>query len=59
MEKLMVTVAEAAEMLGVCRNRVYELIYSGQLASVKMGRSRRIAVAELHRFVAEAASLAA
>lgn len=53
MEKLMVTVAEAAQMLGVCRNRVYELIYSGQLASVKMGRSRRIAVDELKRFVAE------
>ncbi len=53
MEKLMVTVAEAAQMLGVCRNRVYELIYSGQLASVKMGRSRRISVDELKRFVAE------
>ncbi|GAB2488908.1 hypothetical protein GCM10027030_23770 [Luteococcus sediminum] len=53
MEKLMVTVAEAAQMLGVCRNRVYELIYSGQPASVKMGRSRRISVDDLKRFVAE------
>lgn len=59
MEKLMVTVAEAAEMLGVCRNRVYELIYSGQLASVKMGRSRRIAVDELKRFVASTMETAA
>ena len=59
MERLMVTVAEAAEMLGVCRNRVYELIYSGQLNSVKMGRSRRIAVAELQRFVASTVGAAA
>ncbi|MGO4956770.1 helix-turn-helix domain-containing protein [Luteococcus sp. Sow4_B9] len=59
MEKLMVTVAEVAQMLGVCRNRVYELIYSGQLASVKMGRSRRIAVDELKRFVAASTEAAA
>lgn len=36
------TVAEAAEFLGVSRSKAYELIYSGQLASMQLGRRRII-----------------
>lgn len=39
--KLCFSVAEAAELLGVCRNHLYTYIDSGQLASFKM-KSRRL-----------------
>ena len=51
MERTLFTVRETAEILGVSRNRVYELINSEQLASVKLGRSRRISIASIRRFV--------
>ena len=38
MEKLLLSTTEVAELLGVRRNRVYELIYCGLLASAKLGR---------------------
>lgn len=52
MEKLLVRPEEAAELLSVGRNRVFALIASGELRSLKLGRSRRIAVADLEAFVA-------
>ncbi len=55
MEKLLLTVAEAASVLSVCRSRVYELIYAGRLESVKIGCSRRVHRASLERFVEELA----
>ncbi len=48
----MLTVSEVAESLHVCRNKVYELLYSGALVSVKIGTSRRIPVVALHEYVA-------
>ena len=47
MEKLLLTVREAADVLSVSRSRVYELIYAVQLESVKIGRSRRVALASV------------
>lgn len=44
---------EAAQALGLSRSTVYELLADGRLASVKVGRSRRIPRAALDRFVAE------
>lgn len=40
--RLAYTVEEAGEELSLSRSRIYELIASGDLASVKIGRSRRI-----------------
>jgi excisionase family DNA binding protein len=40
--KLCMSVAEAAEELGVCRNHLYTYIDSGQLPSFKMGQRRII-----------------
>lgn len=54
MEKMLFTVKETAEMLSVSRNRVYELIYAEQLASIKIGRSRRVSRASILRFVESA-----
>jgi excisionase family DNA binding protein len=44
MEKLPLTVWDAADVLSVSRSRVYELLYAEQLDSVKIGRSRRVAL---------------
>lgn len=43
---------EAAEALGICRVRLFALIKSGEIASVKIGRSRRIARTSLETYVA-------
>ena len=42
MTKLLLTPAEAAELLGLGRSTVYELLASGDLESVCIGRARRI-----------------
>ena len=51
MDKLLLRPEEAAEALAVGRDRIYELIGSGRLRSVKLGRSRRIPATELEAFV--------
>lgn len=51
-QKLLVTVVEASEVLGVGRSVVYELMNSARLPSVSIGRSRRIRVSDLEDFVA-------
>ena len=45
---------EAADLLGVGRDRIYALIASGELESIKMGQSRRISRAALERYIARA-----
>lgn len=42
MDKLLLTPEEAAEALGIGRTKVYELMASGALASVRIGRCRRV-----------------
>lgn len=42
---------DAAIALGVSRTKVYELMASGRLSSLKIGRSRRIPVEALTAFV--------
>ena len=52
MEKLLVSPEEAAEMLGVGRSRVYDLMRTRQLQSVRIGKSRRVPLTAVHAFVA-------
>ena len=52
MERLLLTVSEVAESLHLSRNKVYELLYSGALASAKIGGCRRVSVAALHDYIA-------
>ena len=50
MERLTVTVTEAAEILGVSRTSAYELVRAGTLPSVRLGRRiliRRTTLEEL------------
>ncbi|PWU52008.1 excisionase [Micromonospora globispora] len=46
-EKKSVRPAEAAALLGVCRDTVYVLMRSGRLRSVKLGRARLIPIAAI------------
>ena len=49
----LVTLLEAARFLCVSRGTLYDLLGSGQLPSVHIGRSRRVPMGELRRFVRE------
>jgi len=47
----LLTVVEAARELGISRSKLYELLAEGELPSVRIGRTRRIAVTALDEFV--------
>ena len=51
MEKLLLSPEESADALGVCRSRVYHLMRTGELVSVKIGRSRRVPTLALRDYV--------
>jgi excisionase family DNA binding protein len=44
MERLLLSPEQVADSLGVCRSRVYDLMRTGMLPSVKIGRARRVPV---------------
>ncbi|MCL4671367.1 MAG: helix-turn-helix domain-containing protein [Sphingomonadaceae bacterium] len=50
-EPICVKVNDAARMIGVGRTKLYELISSGQLETVKIGKATRITTASLHALV--------
>jgi len=49
--KLLVSPQEAAEMLSVDRSTLYPLLMSGEIPSIKIGRSRRIPVSALEQWI--------
>ncbi|GAC1474424.1 MAG: hypothetical protein PVSMB7_29450 [Chloroflexota bacterium] len=49
----LLTVNQVAVRLCMGRSTVYDLITKGQLGAVKIGRSRRVPVSALNRFIAE------
>ena len=51
MEKLLVSILDAADALSVGRTSIYELMRSGQLETRKMGRRRLITADSLRRLV--------
>ena len=53
METVLLKIPEVMERLAVGQTKVYELMSSGELRSVKVGRSRRVPSDELERFMAE------
>lgn len=50
-DRLLLTVSEAASCLGIGRSTLYELVASGEIESVTIGRSRRVPVASLAVYV--------
>ena len=50
-EPICVRVNDAARMIGIGRTKLYELISSGELETVKIGKATRVTTASLHRLV--------
>ena len=48
---LAVTVEEGARMIGISRATMYKYVMRGDIESFTIGRSRRIAISVLERFV--------
>ncbi|MGO9292509.1 MAG: helix-turn-helix domain-containing protein [Streptosporangiaceae bacterium] len=51
-QRLLLTVEEAAERIGICRSNMFKLIRQGDVRSVKVGRLRRVTPAALEEFIA-------
>jgi excisionase family DNA binding protein len=51
-DRLLLTVEEAADRLGIGRSLMYELIGQGQISSIRVGRLRRVPVESLTDYVA-------
>jgi len=51
MDKLLLTPTEAAHALGIGRSKLYQLLQTGQLASVRIGSCRRVPAEALHSFL--------
>lgn len=51
MTRLLLTVPEAAEALAISRSRLYELLASGAVASIRIDGSRRIPLTALEEYV--------
>jgi len=52
MDRLLLRPAEAAEAIGIGRSKVYELLASGELPSIRVGSSIRVPVDGLREWVA-------
>ena len=50
-EKLLLTVPEVGQSLGLKRSKVYQILQSGKLRSVRLDGSRRVLVHDLREFV--------
>jgi excisionase family DNA binding protein len=48
---LLITVDEAARRLSIGRSHLYEYLLNGSLQSIRIGRSRRIAIRDLNAFI--------
>lgn len=50
-DKLLYRIPEVAAYLGISRSKVYELLKSGQLQSVRIDRTRLVRKADLEGYV--------
>ena len=50
-EPICVKVNDAARMIGVGRTKLYELIASGEIEAIKLGKSTRITTTSLHKLI--------
>jgi excisionase family DNA binding protein len=49
--KLLLTITEASQVLAISRSKLYDLLNSGHLPSVHIGRSRRVRMKDIEEFV--------
>jgi excisionase family DNA binding protein len=52
MDKLLLRPVEAAEAIGIGRSKIYELLASGELPSIRIGGSVRVPVDALRAWIA-------
>lgn len=50
-DRLAVTPEEAAEMIGVSRTRIYQLLQRGAIPSLRLGKVRRIRVERIREYL--------
>jgi excisionase family DNA binding protein len=50
-QRLLLRIPEAAEALGIGRTKIYELIATGELPTIRVGRAVRISVSTLQKWV--------
>ena len=55
--RLLLTMEEAAQSLSLSVRFVYNLFYKNQIPTIKIGRSRRVLVADLQAFIERQAKL--
>jgi excisionase family DNA binding protein len=55
--RLLASVEDVGGMLSCSIRHVYELVYRGEIDSVKIGRSRRIVIQSVHDYIARQLSL--
>jgi excisionase family DNA binding protein len=51
-ERVLLRIVEVAEMLAISRSKCYEMIQSGELPFIKLGRAIRVARADLDEWLA-------
>ena len=51
MDKELLTIDDASLTLSLGRSKVYQLVLSGELRSIKIGRSRRIPMEAIDEFI--------
>jgi excisionase family DNA binding protein len=52
-DRLAVSIPEAAEAIGVCRAQGYKMVNSGELPSIDVGRRKLVPVEGLKQYVVE------
>lgn len=53
MERILLKPLEAAVLLGIGRTRIYEMLACSEIPSIRIGRSVRVPVSALQRWVDE------
>jgi len=48
---LLFSVPEAARLLSISRSKLYQMIHRGKIHSIRIGRSRRLALKDLERWI--------
>ena len=51
MNRLLLRPSEVAESLGICRTRAYDLINSGTIPSIRLGKSLRVPAETLRAWI--------
>lgn len=53
-ETTIMTVSEVAKFLKISKNKVYELVKSGELPAIKFGKSIRICKSDVYDYISNA-----